>query len=107
MQRICLPSLQKFMKGFDYSTLYKFMDFYYKFPNIFQALSRKSNDVILDSLSPKSATAISRAVSEKSSPLLTWTHYRTLLQVNDANAREWYAQEAATETFLRSIITGY
>ena len=44
-------------KGFDYSSLYKFVRFYKAFPDI------------LDSLSPKSA------------PLLSWTHYRVLLQV--------------------------
>lgn len=59
-------------KGFDYSTLYKFMKFYKLFPNI------------LDSLSPK---------------LLSWTHYRTLLQVEDSTAREWYANEAAEQTW--------
>ncbi|MEE0950745.1 MAG: DUF1016 N-terminal domain-containing protein [Paludibacteraceae bacterium] len=31
--------------------------------------------------------------------LLTWTHYRTLLQVEDKTAREWYANEAAKETW--------
>lgn len=62
-------------KGFDYSTLYKFVRFYKLFPQI------------LDSVSPKSMT------------ILSWTHYRTLLQVNDAKAREWYAKEAAEQTW--------
>ena len=61
-------------KGFDFSTLYKCVQFYRCFPNI------------LDSASPKSVH-------------LTWTHYRILLQVNDAAAREWYAKEAADETW--------
>ncbi|MBR3225093.1 MAG: hypothetical protein IKF78_07215 [Atopobiaceae bacterium] len=52
--------------GFDQSTLYKFVRFYREFPNI------------LDSVSPKSW------------PLLSWTHYRVLLQVDDAEARAWY-----------------
>ena len=42
---------------------------------------------ILDSSSPKSV------------PLLSWTHYRVLLQVNDKEARDWYAKEAATQTW--------
>ena len=62
-------------KGFDYSSLYKFVRFYKMFPEI------------LDSSSPKSV------------PLLSWTHYRVLLQVNDKDARDWYAKEAATQTW--------
>ena len=62
-------------KGFDYSTLYKFVRFYKSFPQI------------LDS------------VSSKSLPPLSWTHYRALLQVNDAEARDWYAKEAAEQTW--------
>ena len=42
---------------------------------------------ILDSSSPKSA------------PLLSWTHYRVLLQVNDKEARDWYVKEATTQTW--------
>ena len=52
-------------KGFDFSTLYKFVKFYKCFPNI------------LDSASPKSV-------------LLTWTHYRTLLrEENDSLSPRW------------------
>ena len=60
--------------GFDISSLYKYMRFYQCFPNI------------LDAASPKSF-------------LLSWTHYRTLLQVEDEVARNWYANEAARETW--------
>ena len=62
-------------KGFDYSSLYKFVRFYKEFPEI------------LDSASPKSL------------PLLSWTHYRILLQVNDKEARDWYAKEAIEQTW--------
>ena len=62
-------------KGFDYSSLYKFVRFYKAFPDI------------LDSSSPKST------------PLLSWTHYRILLQVEDETARNWYAREAAEQTW--------
>jgi len=58
-------------KGFDYSSLYKYVRFYKSFPKI------------LDSASPKSL------------PLLSWTHYRVLLQVPNETARNWYAKEAA------------
>ena len=50
------------------------MQFYRLFPEI------------LDSASPKS-------------PLLTWTHYRTLLQVADPAVRAWYAKEAEEQTW--------
>ena len=44
--------------------------------------------------------------------LLTWTHYRTLLQVDDSVARDWYANEAAKEvwsvkTLQRNISSQY
>ena len=61
-------------KGFDRSTLYKFVRFYKFFPQI------------VDSASPQ----LER---------LSWTHFRVLLQVNDEAAREWYAAEAATEAW--------
>lgn len=31
--------------------------------------------------------------------LLSWTHYRTLLQVLDKKARDWYEQEALSQTW--------
>lgn len=62
-------------KGFDYSSLYKFVRFYKAFPRI------------LDSVSPKSSITLS------------WTHYRVLLQVEDEEARNWYAKEASEQTW--------
>ncbi len=75
-------------KGFDYSSLYKFVRFYKSFPEI------------LDSLSPKST------------PLLSWTHYRVLLQVEDKKARAWYEREAVAQawsvrTLQRNISSQY
>lgn len=74
-------------KGFDYSSLYKYVRFYKLFPKILDSLSTKSE-------------------------LLTWTHYRTLLQVDNNEAREWYAIEAAKEmwsvrTLQRNISSQY
>ena len=74
-------------KGFDYSSLYKYVRFYKAFPQI------------LDSVSTKSV-------------MLTWTHYRTLLQVDNNDARNWYANEAAKEmwsvrTLQRNISSQY
>ena len=79
---------KKYGKGFDRSNLYRFLSFYKNFPQIVDALSRQSGN------------------------LLSWTHYRTLLQVFDKNAREWYEKEAleqtwSTRTLQRNINTQY
>ena len=62
-------------KGFDFGSLYKYCRFYKLYPEI------------LDSASPKSGV------------LLSWTHYRVLLQVEDKTARDWYTKEAAEQTW--------
>ena len=62
-------------KGFDFGSLYKYCRFYKLYPEI------------LDSASPKS------------SMLLSWTHYRVLLQVEDKTARDWHTKEAAEQTW--------
>ncbi len=74
--------------GFTKTNLYSFYSFYKKFPKIFHA------------------------VSGKSLRLLSWTHYRTLLQVEDQTAREWYAKECMTNawsvrTLQRNISSQY
>ena len=35
----------------------------------------------------------------QSGVLLSWSHYRTLLQVKDPEARDWYEKEAAEQTW--------
>lgn len=66
---------EEYGKGFTKTNLYSFYLFYKTFPGIFHA------------------------VSGKSQPILSWTHYRTLLQVKDEKARTWYAKEAAEQTW--------
>lgn len=75
IQKLSKEFSNEYGKGFDYSSLYKYARFYKSFPKI------------LDSASPKSL------------PLLSWTHYRILLQVSDDAARAWYAKEAAEQTW--------
>ncbi len=75
-------------KGFTKTNLYSFYSFYKSYPDIFHSLSGKSL------------------------PLLTWTHYRVLLQVEDNKAREWYEKEAAEQvwsvrTLQRNISSQY
>ena len=72
IQKLALQLTAEYGKGFDFGSLYKFLQFYKKFP-------------ILDSLSPKSGG------------LLSWTHYRKLLQVENKDALTWYINETAAE----------
>ena len=79
---------KKYGKGFTKSNLYNFYLFYKMFPKIFHS------------------------VSGKSAPLLSWTHYRILLNVHDSAARAWYIQEAlqqawSVRTLQRNIETQY
>ncbi len=74
-------------RGFGKRELYRYWKFYELFPEI------------VDSLSPQSV-------------LLSWTHYRELLRVEDKTARDWYAREAAEQgwsvrTLTRNIGTQY
>lgn len=75
-------------KGFNYTNLYHFVNFYQTFPYIFDALSKKSRNV------------------------LSWTHYRILLQVDDDIARQWYHDEALSQawsarTLQRNVSSQY
>lgn len=39
------------------------------------------------------------SLSPESCPILSWTHYRVLLQVENNDARNWYMKEAAQQTW--------
>lgn len=74
-------------KGLNQRNLYYYVRFYDYFPQILNAVSSKS-------------------------PILSWTHYRCLLQVPDKEARDWYEKEALSETWSsrtlqRNISTQY
>jgi predicted nuclease of restriction endonuclease-like (RecB) superfamily len=66
---------QKYGKGYDRSNLYHCLRFYKAFPQIVDTACRQS-DI-----------------------RLTWSHYRTLLQVHDETARKWYEKEAYEQTW--------
>lgn len=75
-------------KGFTKTNLYNFYSFYKCFPEIFHT------------------------VCGKSQRLLSWSHYRCLLQVKDSKARAWYEKEAyeqtwSVRTLQRNINTQY
>ena len=87
IKRLSKSLTEIYGKGFTKSNLYSFYSFYKCFSQIFQTVSGKS-------------------------PLLSWTHYRTLLQVEDITAREWYTNEAAEQnwsvrTLQRNISSQY
>lgn len=65
---------KEYGKGFEIRNLYYFLQFYKTFPNILHSVNAKSN-------------------------ILSWTHYKTLLQVEDVKAREWYEKETAEQTW--------
>ena len=75
-------------KGFNKTSLYAYAKFYEMFPEIFHT------------------------VCGKSSILLSWSHYRTLIQEFNKDARSWYEQEAITQgwsvrTLQRNISSQY
>lgn len=64
---------QKYGAGFETRNIYYFIDFYNSFPNILHTAYANS--------------------------LLSWSHYKVLLQVSNDKEREWYASEAIRETW--------
>jgi predicted nuclease of restriction endonuclease-like (RecB) superfamily len=70
LPRLAARLTEEFGRGFDAWNLHKMKQFYVTFP-------------ILDALRPK----------------LSWTHYRVLMRVEDAAAREWYANEAEAQNW--------
>ena len=75
-------------KGFTKTNLYSFTRFYELFPQIFHT------------------------VSGKSEAILSWSHYRTLIQEINNEARQWYEQEATKQnwsvrTLQRNISSQY
>ena len=88
--------------------------------NIFHAVSGKSDEYfaldILHAVSAKSdeepVPNIMNALRSQSPIRLSWTHYRIILQEQNAEARAWYENEAANEmwstrTLQRNISSQY
>jgi len=101
-------------KGFTAPSLYQYITFYKYFP------MEESGNQILSSpsiksqkLSPESIKSTGPGIKFPTfSHQLSWTHYRTLLQVPNKEARDWYAKEAARErwgvrTLQRNISSQY
>lgn len=84
-----------FGKGFSRRDLYNYLSFYKLYINLF----RIENGIVY-------------SVSTQSDMLLSWTHYRTLLQELNADARAWYEQEAreqnwSVRTLQRNLSSQY
>lgn len=71
IKKISKELTQRYGKGYDRSNLYHYLKFYKTFPEIVDTTCRQSG------------------------MLLSWSHYRALLQVKDKAARDWYEKEAA------------
>ena len=88
IKKISKELTQRYGKGYDRSNLYHCLKFYKTFPKIVDTACRQSG------------------------VLLSWSHYRTLLQVKDPEARDWYEKEAAEQawsvrTLQRNISSQY
>ncbi len=77
----------KFGKGFNERNLFYFKQFYLKFPIVNAVRAEFDLKETLDQLSDSNITSLRKELS--------WTHYRILLTVEDAQARYWYMNEAA------------
>ena len=79
---------KEYGKGFDRTNLYKFLKFYKCFPEIVDTACQLSTEI------------------------LSWSHYRILLRVENTEARRWYEREAyrqtwAVRTLQRNVETQY
>ena len=79
---------KEYGKGFDRTNLYKFLKFYKCFPEIVDTACQLSTEI------------------------LSWSHYRILLRVENTEARKWYEREAyrqtwAVRTLQRNVETQY
>ena len=101
-------------KGFDKRSLYRYVQFYQLYPNIVDSARLLSlgapDNKIVDSVGPQSLNPLENL--NLGGKLLSWTHYRNLLQVADPSARAWYEKEAyeqawSVRTLQRNIQTQY
>lgn len=96
-------------KGFDRANLYHFLNFYKAFPIkdstgqiVYTPCGQSGTSATeqkIDTLCRQSGLDILDAPCPAFNPHLSWSHYRIILQVNDSEARQWYAAEAARENW--------
>lgn len=88
VKKLSVELTQLYGSSFTKTNLYNYAEFYTMFPEIFHTSCGKSFS------------------------LLTWSHFRTLLQVKDTAARSWYLKEAAEQawsvrTLQRNVSSQY
>ena len=117
---------ERYGNGFIKRNLWHFIDFYAKHPDFFQTISSENeivnavrsqsataeNNIVNAASSQFSITNIWQAITAKSPIRLSWTHYRIILQEQNAEARTWYENEAANEmwstrTLQRNVSSQY
>jgi len=114
----------RFGNGFNFSSLYKCARFAESYPTMFRidneqfaildTLWTKSSDQNLDTLWTKltDTDSIYDWLIPNEPVLLSWSHYRELIAVEDTNVRQWYEQEAklqvwSVRTLQRNIASQY
>ena len=110
----------RYGEGFTKTNLYNYVSFYQYWPDFFHAVSGISleNDTekIFHAVSGKSdeepVSNIMNVLRSQSTIRLSWTHYRIILQEQNAEARAWYENEAANEmwstrTLQRNVSSQY
>jgi len=103
----------RYGEGFTKTNLYNYIGFFNTWPEFFHAVSGKNNvaENIFHAVSGKSENIIN-ALRSQSPIMLSWTHYRIILQENSKEARDWYELEAAremwsTRTLQRNVSSQY
>ena len=96
-------------KGFDRTSLYRYVKFYQLYPEIVATLSQQSSERVENEIV---ATVSPQSIPLSKGLLLSWSHYSRLLQVADSDARAWYEKEAyeqswSVRTLRRNIDTQY
>ena len=93
----------KYKRGFGTRNLYEYLRFYKAYPEILHFTNAKSDSNAINNILHSTNAKFN---------LLTWTHYRVLMQVTDKPARDWYEEETIKEnwsvkTLQRNIYTQY
>ena len=96
----------KYGQGFDRTNLYYYLDFAKVYPTLFEIDNQTKR--IVHTVCGESEVGIIHTLCEQSdiysslvpeTPIhMSWSHYRTLLQVDSDDARLWYEREAGNRT---------
>lgn len=115
IKTLSMALTERYGKGFNKTNLYLYTSFYRLWPDIFHAVSGKSEENvsqdIFHTVSGKSENVLDSIVA--CAPIrLSWSHYRIILQEPNSEARAWYEREAtremwSTRTLQRNVSSQY